>query len=335
MAKLSSQAGTVIKNLLEKFPNASTRTLAKIAFRDDRALFNNYEHARSIVRIYRGANGEHNRATMKTKFPKTKWTEDPFKDFNDGRREVEGWGPVHIDGPARVLILPDIHLPYHDNAGLLPALKAGKAFNPSIVLLNGDFLDCHSVSSWTTDPRQKDWAGELKIGRDFLKRLRQLFPKARIICKEGNHEERWERRLFTDAPALIGVDDFELEKLLRMDSVGAEYVKGKRVIMLGKLPCIHGHEYRFAISNPVGPARGFFLRATEHCIGSHLHQSTSYSKMTITGRLISTWSTGCLCYLHPQFNPLNDWSHGFATVEIDRDGAFHVENHKILKGKIY
>jgi hypothetical protein len=43
-----------------------------------------------------------------------------------------------------------------------------------------------------------------------------------------------------------------------------------------------------------------------------------------------------MCDLHPFWNPLNKWNHGFATVELNgRDGGdFHVDNHRVIKGEI-
>jgi hypothetical protein len=108
-----------------------------------------------------------------------------------------------------------------------------------------------------------------------------------------------------------------------------------RPIKAGKLHIIHGHEYKFNISNPVNPARGFYMRAKTHVIGSHLHQSSQHSAKALDGNVISTWSTGCLCGLHPRYKPLNDWNHGFAIVAIDQRGGFEVDNKRVMNGKAW
>ena len=50
---------------------------------------------------------------------------------------------------------------------------------------------------------------------------------------------------------------------------------------------------------------------------------------------MSTWSTGCLCDLHPDYRPLNNWNHGFAIVEVAKDGTFQVQNKTVINGTIY
>jgi predicted phosphodiesterase len=234
-----------------------------------------------------------------------------------------------------VLVLADIHLPYHDRDALLLALKYGLDRKADTILLNGDTADFFAVSHWERDPRKRDLPGEIAAVRTFLEALREGFPKARIIFKLGNHEERWERYLFAKAPEVVGLDIFELGKILEFDDLGIEEVRDMRPIRLGKLNVIHGHEYRFALSNPVNPARGFYLRAKTHVLGAHLHQSSQHTEKSLEGLVIGTWSTGCLCGLHPDYRPLNNWSHGFAFVEVVKDGGFHVANPRIIGGNIY
>jgi hypothetical protein len=137
------------------------------------------------------------------------------------------------------------------------------------------------------------------------------------------------------APELLGVDRFEFKELFQLDKFGIELVEDKRVVKLGALNILHGHEYRFAISNPVNPARGLFLRCKAHAICGHFHQSSHHTEKTVEQKIIATWSTGCLCDLHPEYAPLNNWVHGFAFVESTSDGKFNVQNKVIRNGKVY
>jgi hypothetical protein len=56
-----------ILDLLDKFPQASSRTLARIAYRDNHPLFKDEEDARGIIRYFRGASGGVNRNKLKNK----------------------------------------------------------------------------------------------------------------------------------------------------------------------------------------------------------------------------------------------------------------------------
>jgi hypothetical protein len=98
---------------------------------------------------------------------------------------------------------------------------------------------------------------------------------------------------------------------------------------------IHGHEFGYGVSNPVNPARTFFLKAKCHVIGGHYHQTSHHSEKNLEQNLVSAWSSGCLCEEHPDYRPINNWSLGFVFVELDNHGAFRVENKRIVGGRVW
>lgn len=326
---------TVISGLINKFPNAGSRTIARIAYRENKELFPDEEAARTAVRRARGNQGDKKRHLAIKPRPNGS-CRDTFGALPKPREHFRsGWGAVQFGGPLRALILADVHIPYHDSTATAAALDYGKERQADFVLLNGDIADCYAQSFWETDPRERDFPAEIEAVKQFLGTVRSMFPKARIVYKLGNHEERHIRYLMRKAPELLGVADFEFESVFGLKPLGIQLIGGMRPIRLGKLNVIHGHEYRFSISNPVNPARGFFLRAKTHCLGGHLHQSSQHSEKNLEQKVVSTWSTGCLCDLHPEYRPLNGWNHGFAFVEVDTDGVFNVQNLKIIDGKTY
>ncbi len=106
-------------------------------------------------------------------------------------------------------------------------------------------------------------------------------------------------------------------------------------IHLNNLWGIHGHEYVGGISAPVNPARGLFLKAKVSTFQGHNHQTSEHTEPTLTGKMVTTWSLGCLSELHPAYMPLNKWNHGFAEVDLDPNGEdFEFNNKRIFKGKI-
>jgi hypothetical protein len=54
----------------------------------------------------------------------------------------------------------------------------------------------------------------------------------------------------------------------------------------------------------------------------------------VQGNVIRSYSTGCLCELHPDYMPLNDWQHGCAVISIDDDGHASVQNLRIRHGEV-
>lgn len=252
-----------------------------------------------------------------------------------GKRHFQNWGAVQIKGAKRILVIGDLHIPWHDEEAVALALKYGKDRDADTILINGDMVDFYAISRWETDPKKRDLAGEVDAGIEFLKHIREMFPKAKIVWKEGNHEERWEAYLRKKASELLGLKRFTWQAVYELEEHGIEHVGDCRPAKLGKLHIIHGHEYRFAIQNPVNPARGLFNRGKVHAVTNHFHQFSSHSERRLDQKVITTWSIGCLCDLHPEYAVLNNWQHGFAFVEVSASGAFEVTNTRIIEGKVY
>lgn len=241
-----------------------------------------------------------------------------------------------IDGAGTWGIIGDIHIPYHDHATIKRFVAECQHRKVKGILLNGDTLDSHEVAFFDVERDAKTYKQELETCKEFLAYLRARFPKTRIVWKDGNHEERAARYLLRRAPAISDVPCVNLPAFVDMHNYGLEYVTDKRLIMLGKLPVIHGHEYRGGVSTPVNAARGVFLKAKSTAMTSHFHSTSFQPEMTLKGEEIGVWSIGCACGLQPRYNPHGGkWNHGYAIVELDRDGGFAVDNRRVLRnGKV-
>jgi predicted phosphodiesterase len=236
----------------------------------------------------------------------------------------------------RILYISDLHAPYHDPAALQIALQYGIEKQADTVVINGDLMDCFSVSPHQTDPRKRDLAGEIRVARGILEAIRNAFPEALIIFKEGNHEDMWTRYLIRKAPELLDTDEFQLEVILKLRSLGIKYIKDKRYIQAGQLHVIHGHEYYGGVFIPVNIARGYMLKTKKNTLVAHHHRTSEHVEKAIDGSVDAAWSQGCLCQMNPDYMPYNQWNHGFAYQEIvDSRGNFRLENKKIIDGKLY
>lgn len=336
---MSFNKSDVIREYLDAFPDIKNLTLAKLIMKDSPELFKDVEGCRSLVRRVRGAHGERDRGHIKPKdtkyFRSLGKAGETFFNLPQPKESLKDWGILKITGDYKVLILADIHIPYYNATALRVAVAHGVEYDVNFILLNGDIFDFFSISRWEKDPRKRDFPEELNACKQFLMWLREQFPKARIIFKIGNHEERYERYLIQKAPELLGVPSFELSSMMEFDNLGIELVKDMIPIRLNSLYVIHGHEYKSSISNPVNPARGLFLRAKTSTLCSHFHQSSSQTEKDIGDKVVSCWSTGCLSELHPEYMPLNKWNYGFATIETYGDKDFEVQNYKIIEERIY
>lgn len=242
--------------------------------------------------------------------------------------------PFDLQESGHWLILSDVHLPYHDPRTVEAAIRLARKRRGCNVLLNGDLLDSHELSSFDKDPSAPRYIAEREAGLAFLAYLRDRLPKARIVFKAGNHEERLDTYLIRKAPALFGLEGVQLASILELKKFGIEWVSDKRVIRMGRLNVIHGHEYRATIQAPVNPARGLFLRAKSSALCGHHHQTSEHHEPTLEGVPKGCFSTGCACQLSPAYAPLNKWNHGFAFVEIARDGIFNVRNVRVIDGEV-
>lgn len=318
--------GEIVKEYLRKFQSVSSKKLAETIISDIPGLFSCYESARSAIRYYRGASGERNRKRM--------GKENIIPKIQVPPGEPENYEPYILPADAYPIIVgSDAHIPYHDQDALEIFIERARAMKAKTILLLGDWLDFYLLSVFVKDPRARDVAGEIATFRAILTVMRRAVPKARIIYKYGNHDERFDDYIKRNAPALFSLERVHLDSVLELSSLGVEIVQDKRVIRAGHLNLIHGHEYRFAISNPVNPARGLYLRAKKSALCGHFHQSSDHAEQDISGRIVNCWSVGCLCGLHPQYMPLNKWNHGFAEITMD-DEYYNVRNRKIINYRL-
>lgn len=323
------------EQFVAKFPKTPSLTLARMLYKEHRRLFKDVEAARCAVRYVRGARGKRMRKHSTPELQRLSKAGDIFDQIPDGLSHMENTKPYIIPNGVKIGLISDVHIPYHDKSALKRALHYIRDYNPDVLVMNGDLADFFAVSFWEKDPRVRDFSGEIKACREFIQVIRKAFPKTKIIYKIGNHEYRYERYLMIKAPELLGVDDFLFERLLRLREHDIDLVSDKRLMKAGKLNIAHGHEWKFAISNPVNPARGFYLRAKDQILAGHLHQASSHSEKTVNDVIISSWSVGCLCNLKADYAPYNNWSHSFATIETDKTGNFEVNVKKIIHDRIY
>lgn len=334
MANRTSKHADIVKGILGRFPDHPSLTLAKILFKDFPDYFKSVGNARKAISYYRGANGKKNSKHLADRrFVKEKGI--PGNPFNLPASFERDYSPIAIQG-KKIGVLSDIHIPYHNIPALTCAMEWLKREKVDTILLNGDIMDFYQLSDFDRDRGAPSIKDELEQTRQFLDSIEKNFPDARIYFREGNHEERLKRYLMTKAPELFGMAEFQLPVLLDFMDRGIEWVHEKRLMTAGKLNTLHGHEYKAAMLAPVNPARGFFLRAKDHILVGHHHQTSTHNEPTVGGKIIGAWSVGCLCELHPYYMPLNKWNHGAAIIELDQStGDFEVHNRTIIKGKIH
>lgn len=235
-------------------------------------------------------------------------------------------------GLRRILVLPDIHVPYHSIDAITAAIDYGVANEADTVLINGDFLDCYSISTFEKDPYKRRFSEELELGKDIISTLRKVFPNAHFVYQLGNHEERYERFMKSKAHELLGIEQFEIESLLEAKKFEMDVVSDKRYIVAGKLTIMHGHE--MGGGGGSSPARALLGKTKTYALCGHHHHTSEYSERDVRGNAVTCWSMGCLSELAPAYRPINRYNHGFAFVTLKPNGMFSVRNKRIVDGEI-
>jgi len=302
----------------------SKTKLGEILHQRHPELFKSDNYGRNVIRMATGSLGKYHRATVKTRIE--------WDGFDLPEPEKNDYSKVIVN-QKRVVILSDIHFPYYDKVALTVATKYTKNYKPDCIILNGDIIDCYQLSNFDRDPRNRSFKYELDMLRGFIIQLRDLFPNTRIIFKQGNHCERYERAILNRIPELIDLELFSFANVISAKELGVEVIKDKRLMKLGNLTIGHGHEFAKGFLQSVNPARGFFMRAKSNFIGGHHHRTSEHVEQDINGKIVACWSMGCLSELNPHYMPINNWNHGMATVEMDGED-FELHNIKIINGKI-
>ncbi len=92
----------------------------------------------------------------------------------------------------RILVISDLHIPYHhkDSFAFLREIK--KEYKPDFVVNIGDLLDFHAINMHTHDPDLYSAGHELKAAKKFIKELESIYPN--MVEVESNHSSLVYRR---------------------------------------------------------------------------------------------------------------------------------------------
>jgi len=238
--------------------------------------------------------------------------------------------PQQYELTGKIGILNDIHIPFHDKRALETAINYLIKYEPDVLYLNGDVGDFYAESKFMRDPKYRDAIIEIRAIKQFLEFVKSKFQT--IYYYEGNHERRWQNYLWQNAPELASLESLNLSSVIGADDLGIEFITNGSLVRAGKLNIIHGNEIQ--AGGLINVARNKLIRAFDNVIFGHHHFKDERIERSLSGQPIGAWGVGCLCGLKPEYRRINNWVHGFATVEVFNDGSFEVENKKLINYKV-
>jgi len=318
----------IVTEYLEKHTDMPARQLARIIYKNNNHLFKDEDDVRGIIRYATGVSGDKNRKKLTDRtFEKRKIVNT----FNLPIPEYDNYEPYYMDSKS-VLVLSDIHFPYHDLEALNAAIQYGKDKDVDAILLNGDILDMYQLSRFNPEPGHSTTKDEIEMMKTFMQVLNNEFPGKEIVWKIGNHEERLSKFLRNKAVELYDWPEWKLDFLINSETYNYKFITDKRIVYVGDFPIGHGHEWNIN-NTTIFPARNLYLKAKESCAIGHVHKTSEYIGKTVNGDMHTVYTTGCLCQLYPEYARMNEWNHGFGHVVVGEQTRFI--NLRIEGGQVY
>jgi hypothetical protein len=332
MITKSTLKGEIVKAALKKFKGMPIKAIARKVYSENKRVFNSDENARRIVRYYCGKSGERSRKELSDKsfVRKEKGLLNPWSFIPlEHNFYAEKWTlPKQF---KKVLIIGDVHIPYHDAKSIKVCFEYAKKQNVDCVYVNGDLLDFYDVSFHEKDIRKRpSMDDELEMGHEFLKGLKKYFG-CQVYYKPANHEYRLERYLAKNLKELANRQEWRLDVLLRLGELKIQYIDRRSKCYFGKLLVEHGDRMKSGGQNP---SKTLYDKYKRDCLCNHFHKKTETIKKIYDGQLIKTYSIGSLCCLEPEYFEVNEHTNGFAIVSMFGD-EYDVSNKHIEGNKVY
>lgn len=203
-------------------------------------------------------------------------------------------------------------------------LDIGYSVSPNEIVILGDYLDCYGLSQFDKDPSLGSMSDlldqEIEESNMRLDELDFLFPSAKKVFLEGNHEYRMKKILKRYIPALENV--VSIETLLELDKrklwqwVPFTRLQGHRVL---------GTDL-FARHCPVasGSASNNARKSGDSIIYGHTHQTEMASFVTeMSARQIQAINCGWLGdekqHVFDYLKSRPNWTKAFGVVNYTKE----------------
>ena len=224
----------------------------------------------------------------------------------------------------RYVVLSDIQIPFQEDSALEVAYKLIKDVKPDGVILNGDIVDCYSISDFDKDPwSEADIDSEIAGACNLMGKLSKVPNKVWI---GGNHEDRWRRVIWKQGSQYRSLYK-SFPDAFQMGDYGFRWRPYGDYVLLGKLMVTHGS----MVSKHSGQtAKAHYDKYGRSVLVGHTHRLGSYYHTNMEGSY-AAYENGCLCSLEPEYTQHPDWQQGFSVVEVGDGGLFHVTQCPILR----
>lgn len=225
------------------------------------------------------------------------------------------------------LCIEDTHVPYEHKKAYRLMLLVGRDLEINEIIIKGDFADFYGVSRFNKDPRvAAHLMAEVDAVNEKLDELDLLFPRAKKVYIEGNHEHRLESYIIDKCPALFGIT--EIRTLFKLDRR-----HGWNLVPYGSNQSyqILGSDLRVRHEPGASSAKAAASRAISNITYGHIHRAELSYVTSIDGKQYVAYCAG---WMGDKRNDLifdyvsghHQWNLGFSLVYMnDETKEFYVQ----------
>ena len=181
-----------------------------------------------------------------------------------------------------VLVISDLHIPYHhpDAFAFLSALK--KKYKPDLVVNIGDEIDQHSISFHNHHHDLKSQGNQLRAARVHVKELEKIFPKMTLV--HSNHSSLVYRKAVATGLSLEYLKSYN--EFLQVGP-GWQWVDNLTVTLSDGQKCFFTHGMA---ADVMKVAQQYGMNAVQ----GHYHSKFSIGYYSNPDKLVWGLQTGCL-----------------------------------------
>lgn len=233
-----------------------------------------------------------------------------------------------------VAVINDTHNPYQDEKALSLVEELLGEIQPDYLVYAGDMSDFYQISPFDKDPsRVSDMQADINNTKAMFRRHKQRLPNTKRKLLDGNHEERWQRFLWTKARELSSLDCLTIPELYDLGEYEIEHIPYERGLMINDIFLIlHG---TIASIHSGYTAKRMFEKHGGCGMCGHCHRGGSFYKRDRFG-IWGWWENFCLCSLDPDWIMHPNWGQGFSLIHFVGSKRFWVEQIPIVNyGCVY
>ena len=228
-------------------------------------------------------------------------------------------------------IISDAHYPFQDETSINIVMKMIRKFEPDNVIMDGDMLDCSSLSRFTKDPPEPAaFKHEVEEMCEFITGIQKY---SNIYYIQGNHESRLAKTINDKMPELYGMLDMQsiINSNLDTDIEYIHCVPAESMIVWND-DLLIGH-FNKVSQNCCYTVKLLIDRFKTNCVQAHTHRLGEYRVRGQQG-ILRGWESGCLCSLDPDYVMMPNWMNGFLVYER-LGNSWNIETVHINDGKAF